>query len=291
MDLHDMIRSYTVHDYMYIKYTLSCTTRLSMSITDVVWELWESRGYDSMAKVSDTLRICIWIIWIIWMWFFDFFETNLAKNDVLPEALPPFRHVSFADLESSWRKVRACQGAGNWKTNGKWKWKMHKNMEKNTRRKKCIQMLQMQVCWGIRDLECLQLVLSRPPSLSPAEFLDSPKVVRCSFPSEPFCFAVSHRFTTFPSPGSIELIWRLNLKLQLHPMASFWANAQGSNESRIMFRYFDYFTCLYIIVYVDRSAERFLQTLMSFSLKSPLCKRGVFGPQRQFVKGFKILKR
>lgn len=37
-----------------------------------------------------------------------FFETNLAKNDVLPEALPPFRHVSFADLESSWRKVRAC---------------------------------------------------------------------------------------------------------------------------------------------------------------------------------------
>lgn len=204
-----------------------------MSITDVVWELRESRGYDSMAKVSDTLRICIWIIW---MCCFDFFWNEFGKERRFARGTASFspRELRRPREFLAESPGMPCQGAGNWKTNGKWKWKMHKNMEKNTRRKKCIQMLHMQVCWGIRDLECLQLVLSRPPSLSLAEFLDSPKVVRCSFPSEPFRLAVSHRFTTLPSPGSIELIWRLNLKLQLHPMASFWANAQGSNESRIL---------------------------------------------------------
>lgn len=240
MDLRDMIRSYTVHHAL------------------LIWACQSPMWCENYESQEDTIQ---------WL-------ECLTRLEFVFESFDSFECVVLIFLKRIWQRTtfcpRHCLLFATWasptsrvpggksghakeletgKPTENEKWKMHKNMEKNTRRK-CIQMLQMQVCWGIRDLECLQLVLSRPPSLSPAEFLDSPKVVRCSFPSEPFCFAVSHRFTTFPSPGSIELIWRLNLKLQLHPMASFWANAQGSNESRIMFRYFYHFTCLYIILYV-----------------------------------------
>lgn len=177
---------YIVH----IQYMIMCIIHYHALL---IWACQSPMWFENYESQEDTIQ---WLKCLTrWEFKRCFLWERFAKNDVLPEALPlPFRHVSFADLESSWRKVRACHAKeletgpvnGKWTENARKTWKKQKGkMHTNV--------------WNVSNWQIWLI----PQSCS----------MFMSLGAIPF-----RRFATFPSPGSTELIWRLNLKLQLQSL-------------------------------------------------------------------------